>query len=104
MTNEPKVRAEVISMQDIDTIPEDYYFVKVSIGERLVITGSMNKLTKAEAELIASKINAPDPIAIRQQAFKEVEDWARNSYHFENEKQLNNFIQAIDQLRRGGKE
>jgi uncharacterized Zn finger protein (UPF0148 family) len=68
MTNEPKVRAEVYP--DKMRNDNDRFIVNILVGDNY--SQRCRDLTEAEAELIASKINAPDPIAIRQQALKEV--------------------------------
>ena len=117
MTNEPKVRAD-ISGENI------YVHIKYE-NESEMIYGLIAPTYKVKAnekinELIASKINAPDPIAIRQQALKEVEQKViqeRNisvvktrTTGYETaeligfDKAIGVIKQAIDQLRRGGSE
>ena len=67
MTNEPKVRAEVKEYVESDII---YWKVLVFSGHNLCPSWELTGMaTEEQAELIASKINTPDPIG--QLSFKQ---------------------------------
>ena len=68
MTNEPKVRAEVVNSCDV--MGGDTWHVYVKHMDILDDT-FLVCFNKELAELIASKINAPDPIAIIEEMREE---------------------------------
>ena len=65
MTNEPKIRAEALLGSSNKQYWVNVWVDKTNVYSMGLFSGSGDAMmTKAEAELICSKLNAPDPIEV----------------------------------------